>query len=122
LISFHDSVSISTKITVGIPIDQLSTTTREHIRAHSKALFGNRDTLEVGFVVASSPDGVVHATGIADDLRMAPNRARAQLERFLELELMTDGKTLSHDRRRWFVRTESPVWRLFLALYEEWSR
>jgi len=103
-----------------IEVGRLPDQAREQIRKRSKTLFGNRDTLEVAVAVASSSDGVVNATDIGFDLRLAPNRVRAQLASFVDLGYMMDSGT--KDGRRWFVRLDSRFWSMCLELYADWGR
>jgi hypothetical protein len=99
---------------------QRSTAARERIRAHSKTLFGNRDTLEVAVAVARSEDGCVNATDIGIQLTLAPNRVRAQLTSFVELGYMSDTGTVGG--KRWFLRRDDRFWTMCVELYEDWGR
>jgi len=103
------------------PISSLPRETREGLRVYSKLLFGNRDRLDVAVAVAQAADRVVNATDIGFELRLAPNRVRAQLEAFAALGYLTDSSP-GFGGKRWFIRGESPFWSLCLALYEERRR
>jgi hypothetical protein len=91
------------------------------LRSRSKALFGNMDRLVVAAAVAGSPDGVVNATDLSWQLRLANNRVRAQLLAFAEVGLLrappdTDG------RKRWFVRIDDPFWDACRDLVLRWGK
>ena len=92
---------------------------RQRLRERSKAVFGNRDRLEVAAVIAESEDGLVNATDIAASLGLANPRVRAQLLAFTEAELLSPDS--GADVKRWYVRKDSPLWQACLDLVEEWS-
>jgi hypothetical protein len=102
-----------------LPPTSLPANTRKRLRAHSRALFGNLDRLEVAAAIAAS-DGTVNATDLQWQLRIANNRVRAQLVVLAELGLLqhVDLET----RKRHYVRLESPLWSTCLDLYRQWSQ
>ena len=105
---------------VFIPPSSLSDETREYLRARSRGLFGNLDRLEVAAAIAASPDGVVNATDLQWELRIANNRVRAQLVAFVDLGFLQPVSTEA--RKRYYVRLESPFWATCLELYGQWSQ
>jgi hypothetical protein len=94
--------------------------TRARVRARSKSLFGNLDRLEVAAAVAASPDGLVNATDLQWELKIANNRIRAQLVTLADLELLQAPPP--DTRKRYYMRIESPFWETCLSLYEQWIR
>jgi hypothetical protein len=101
---------------VDVAIDQLSDELRERVRAHSKRLFGNQDTLLVAVAVARS-QGVVNATDIGWQVRLQANRVRTQLMSFVDLGYMEDGPI--RERTRWFVRRPSSFWPMCEQVFRE---
>jgi hypothetical protein len=99
----------------------LSDETRMRVRARSKILFGNRDRLEVIAAIAASPEGIVNATDLQGDLRIANNRIRAQLVVLADLGLLRPAPSGAGGKRH-YVRIESPLWTTCLSLYEWWIR
>jgi hypothetical protein len=99
--------------------DDISPTIRTRLRERSKVLFGNVDRLEVAVAIARSEDGVVNATDLSWDLRIANNRVRAQLVTMASLGLLTPVPLDS--RKNWYQRSESSFWQTCLDLHEAWS-
>jgi predicted ArsR family transcriptional regulator len=97
----------------------VSSSARERMRTRSKLLFGNGDRLEVALAVATSTDGVVNATDLSWELRIANNRVRAQLLALTQLGLLEPGPP--DDRKRWYVRRPSSFWQTCVDLHEAWS-
>jgi hypothetical protein len=92
---------------------------REHLRARSKALFGNRDRLEVAVAITLSPDGAVNATDLAKVTGLANNRVRNQLLVMAAAGLLAEMPP-GGEHKRWYVRQDSPFWQACLDLYEKW--
>jgi hypothetical protein len=90
------------------------------VRHRSKALFGNADRLQVALYVGST-DGIVSATEIAGDLRMAQNRVRAQLLALTEAGLLMEMPRTSGDRRAFFSRRDSDFWEGLGSLTDDLS-
>jgi len=78
-------------------------------REFSKAVFGNADRLDVARYIASSPDGLIYATEIAESLRIPQNRARAQLLAFAEAGVLRP-LPRDYDRRAFFTRENEIFW------------
>jgi hypothetical protein len=93
---------------------------REQLRASSKTLLGNRDRLEVAVAIAFSPDGIVNAADLSEQLQMANNRVRANLLAFAEAGLLEALPRAAGSGRRWFTRTSSPFWVMCMDLYNDW--
>jgi Fe2+ or Zn2+ uptake regulation protein len=102
-----------------LPPTSLPTETRERLRAHSRALFGNLDRLEVAAAIAAS-DGMVNATDLQWQLRIANNRVRTQLVVLAELGLLQHVEM--ETRKRHYLRIESAFWPTCLDLYGQWSQ
>jgi hypothetical protein len=99
----------------------LSKNAREHVRANSKVLLGNKDRLEVAVAIALSEDHAVNATDLADELRLVNSRVRTQLLAFAKVELLSEMPG-GGELKRWYVRQENPFWQFCLDLYLEWIR
>jgi hypothetical protein len=103
----------------GVSEQPISVLDSEVVRARSKVLFGNMDRIAVAVAIAESPDGLVNATDLTWQLRLANNRVRAQLVAFAEVGLLQalpgDG-----DKKRWYSRLESPFWRACQDLVRDW--
>jgi hypothetical protein len=102
-----------------VPPESLDPHVRERIRQRSKAMFGNLDRLDVAVAIALSEDGLVNATDLSWDLRIANNRVRAQLLALTELGLL---RPEPGDRagKRHYLRLENPFWQTCLNLYRDW--
>jgi hypothetical protein len=100
--------------------ERLDPQVRERIRQRSKAMFGNLDRLDVAVAVALSDDGLVNATDLSWDLRIANNRVRAQLLALTELGLLQPAPSSSSTKRH-YVRLTNPFWQTCLELYREWA-
>jgi hypothetical protein len=92
------------------------------VRAKSKALFGNRDRLEVAVAIAKSEDGVVNATDLSFELGMVNSRVRAQLLAFAEVGLLVLGTTPAENGKRWYVRQQSSFWATCIEMTSTWIR
>ncbi len=103
-----------------VPPPSLPDDVRERLRAQSRALFGNLDRLEVAAAIAASPDGVVNATDLQWELRIANNRVRAQLVGLADLGFLQPVSTEA--RKRYYLRIDSPFWSTCLDLYGQWSQ
>jgi hypothetical protein len=99
----------------------LSKKAREHIRANSKTLLGNRDRIDVAVAIALSEHGAVNATDLADELGLVNSRVRTQLLAFAEVELLSEIPPAG-ELKRWYLRQDSPFWQACLDLYLEWIR
>lgn len=104
---------------VFVPPSSLPDETREDLRARSRGLFGNLDRLEVAAAIAAS-DGVVNATDLQWELRIANNRVRAQLVALADLGFLQPVSIEA--RKRHYLRLESPFWGMCLDLYGQWSQ
>jgi hypothetical protein len=93
---------------------------RDLLRHRSKVLYGNADRLEVAVAVARSSSGVVHAQELADELRIAAPRVRAQLRAFVEAGVMAllprHGQTVDYER------CADPFWEGIEATVAGWER
>lgn len=98
--------------------ERLDQPTRERIRQRSKAMFGNLDRLDVAVAIALSEDGLVNATDLSWELRIANNRVRAQLLALTELGLLRPGPGAGGKRH--YLRLANPFWQTCLELYREW--
>jgi|ERR1700722_19136389 len=94
---------------------------REEIRKRSKALFGNRDRLEVMAAIAASRDGLVCAADLERSVGLANNRVRAQLIALYEAGLL-QAMPRSRDRIQWYQRQPSRLWQAAVDVYTEWNR
>lgn len=68
--------------------------------------------------IARSPDGLVNATDLQNEIGLVQSRVRNQLVALAEAELLTalpDG-----DVKRWYRREPSPFWQSCLDLYDDW--
>ncbi len=97
-----------------------TTQIRDRLREQSKALFGNRDRLEVAAAVARSDLDAVNATDLAEVLGGLPNnRIRAQLVALAHADLLAvmprDGSG-----RVWYVRKPASFWSACIELEEHW--
>ncbi len=90
--------------------------TTAFIRESSKTLFGNADVLQVAVAVARARDGIVNATDLSWELRIAVNRVSAQLTRLANAGLLVESPIA--DRKRWYSRVESPFWATCEWLYD----
>jgi hypothetical protein len=90
-------------------------------RARSKTLFGSMDRLDVAVAIAQSPDGVVNATDLSWQLKLANNRVRAQLLTLAEVGLLQASPDRSAGKR-FYIRLDSPFWDVCVAFATEWSR
>jgi hypothetical protein len=99
--------------------ERLDPQVRERIRQRSKAMFGNRDRLDVAVAIALS-DGLVNATDLSWSLRIANNRVRAQLLALSELGLLRPAPMESATKRH-YLRLENAFWQTCLELYREWA-
>jgi hypothetical protein len=97
---------------------ELSDSRREFIRRRSKTLFGSSDRLEVAVAVALSSDGVVNATDLQWELRLAANRVRAQLLALSDAGVLVEAPS-GLSRKRMFVRGPSAFWGFCLELYSD---
>jgi hypothetical protein len=93
---------------------------RERIRQRSKAMFGNLDRLDVAVAIELSDDGLVNATDLSWDLRIANNRVRAQLLALTELGLLRP-EPADRAGKRHYLRIENPFWQTCLELYRDWT-
>lgn len=84
----------------------------------SKALFGNRDRLDVAVAIARSKDNAVNATDLSIDLGVFNNRVRNQLVALADAGLLQAMPT-GGDRKRWYLRRQVPFWDACVHLYEE---
>jgi hypothetical protein len=116
----HQYAHINQTDSIYMPSAALPEEVREQIRARSRALFGNLDRLEVAAAIAASDDGVVNATDLQWELRIANNRVRAQLVGLADLGFLQQVSTEA--RKRYYVRLKSPFWSMCLELYGQWSR
>jgi hypothetical protein len=89
----------------------------ELLRNCSKALFGNKNRLEVAVAIAES-DGLVNATDLHEELRLAHPRVRSQLVALAEVGLLADAPM--KDVKKWYLRQESPFWGTCRHLAHEW--
>ena len=101
--------------------DQLSTEKRELVRERSKALFGNRDRIDVAVAIALGEDAAVNATDLAAEIGLANSRVRAQLLAFADAGLLSRVEP-GGELKRWYRRENNPFWQSCLALYLEWIR
>jgi hypothetical protein len=95
---------------------------REFLRKKSKALFGNRDRLEVATEVARSESAAVNAADLSYALRLPNNRVRAQLIALASVGLL---EAMPHDGttgRVWFIRRQSQFWSACVELTDAWER
>ncbi|HET9592312.1 MAG TPA: hypothetical protein VFP17_05280, partial [Solirubrobacterales bacterium] len=76
------------------------------MRNRSKALFGNRDRLEVAVVIAHALDGMVNATDLSREIELPNNRARAQLLSLREAGLLDVMPTTLG--KKWYRRRQHP--------------
>jgi len=115
----HHPRAMATDRSVTHP-ERLDARVRERIRRRSKAMFGNLDRLEVAVAIALSEDGLVNATDLSWELRIANNRVRAQLLALAELGLLrpSPGDTAG---KRHYLRLENPLWQTCLDLYRDWT-
>jgi hypothetical protein len=93
----------------------------EVLRTRSKALFGNMDRLLVAVAIADNPDRAINATDLGWQLRLANNRVRAQLVAFAEAGLLEVPSGGTGDRKRWYLRVDSPFWDACRNLAAMWS-
>jgi hypothetical protein len=107
-------------VTTSVPSPaSLDKEAREHIRAKSKVLLGNKDRIDVAVAIALGDDRAVNATDLADELGLVNSRVRTQLLAFAEIELLTEVQ-VSGELKRWYVRQDSPFWQACIDLYVEW--
>lgn len=99
---------------------ELDDATRERVRQKSKVLFGSSDRLLVAIAIALAPDGVVNATDLQWDLKLAANRVRTQLLALAELGLLVEGPS-GENGRRMFVRVSNPFWDVCVERYSSWT-
>ncbi len=92
----------------------------EEGRLRSKALFGNRDTLEVLAAIAETEDGIVCAADLERAIHLPNNRIRTQLLALTKAGLL-DAVPQGRDRVRWYRRIESAIWPAAVKLCEEWG-
>lgn len=104
-----------------VEIRTLSPAQKERLRDLSKIVFGNKDRLEVAVAVARSPDGVVNATDLHEEIGLAQSRVRNQLVAMAEARLLVVASS-STDVKRWYRREDSPFWQLCCSLYDEWGK
>jgi hypothetical protein len=93
---------------------------RERLRRLSKIVLGNMDRLEVGVAIARSPDGLVNATDLQEEIGLAQSRIRNQLVALADGELLSAFP--SANGKRWYKRVDSPFWQLCLALCDDWMK
>ena len=103
-----------------VSFDSLSEEKRGRLRGLSKAVFGNRDRLEVAVAIARS-DGFVNATDLCRELDLAQSRIRNQLVALADVGLLVSASLGADERKRWYGRKTSPFWELCNVLYEEWG-
>lgn len=89
------------------------------LREQSKVFFGNKNRLEVLAAIAESEDGVVNATDLHWDLHLSHSRVRSQLVALTKFGLLTEGP--DDEKKRWYVRQESPFWDLCLDWVKRWT-
>jgi hypothetical protein len=94
---------------------------REFLRTRSKALFGNRDRLEVAAAIASASSGAVNAAELAYALELPNNRIRAQLRGLAEAGLL-DVMPRDGSGRVWFIRVDHMFWSACIELRAQWER
>jgi DNA-binding IclR family transcriptional regulator len=82
-------------------------------------LFGNRDRIEVILAIDRSEDGCVNATDLAEETGLINSRVRAQLIALAEADLLDPGPS-DQDRKRWYVRRQSPFWSACRDLNGSW--
>jgi DNA-binding IclR family transcriptional regulator len=75
------------------------------------------DRLEVCVAIARSPDGLVNATDLHEEIGMAQSRVRNQLVALAEGELLSPFPRTAG--KHWYERRDSPLWQTCIALYEE---
>lgn len=97
----------------------LDSETRDHLRARSKVLLGNKDRLDVAVTVALAEDKAVNATDLAAELQLVNSRVRTQLLAFAEAGLLIETPAVE-GLKRWYMRKDSPFWRGCVDLYLEW--
>lgn len=95
---------------------------RDLVRARSKALFGNRDRLDVAIAVARSHDSAVNATDLAKETGLINTRVRAQLLAFAEADLLSEIQPAGGELKRWYRRNDNPFWQACLDLHDAWTR
>ncbi len=88
----------------------------------SKRLFGNAYRLSVAAVIAKADPGVVHATGIAEELGIRDNLVRPNLTQFEGAGLIERLPRLAGQQFQEFRRIESSFWELALELQSELRR
>lgn len=96
-------------------------TAPERVRARSKALFGNRDRIDVAVAIARSHDDAVNATDLAAETGLINTRVRSQLLAFAEVGLLTEVPPTGGELKRWYVRQDSPFWKTCLDLHRKWT-
>jgi hypothetical protein len=116
----HHYAHINQTDSIFLPSSTLPDDARARLRARSRALFGNLDRLEVAAAIAASSDGVVNATDLQWELKIANNRVRAQLVGLADLGFLQ--ATSTEARKRYYVRLKSPFWSVCLDLYGQWSQ
>jgi hypothetical protein len=96
----------------------LSEPARSRVRKRSKTLFGSIDRLEVAVAIALSDDGVVNATDLHWDLRLAVNRVRAQILALADSGMLTES-IAGENGKRMFVRVSGGFWDFCLEWYAD---
>lgn len=90
------------------------------MRARSKALLGNRDSVEVAVAVGASADGLVNATDLARQIGIENNRVRAQLLALVKAGMLSEAGQGAG--KRWYQRREHEYWETCDRLIEAWSK
>lgn len=91
---------------------------REHLRALSRALFGQKHKLELMLAIANAEDGIVCQTDLAKALNVTMSSLQRPFESLVSAELVTPLPS-AESKYRYFVRNPSALWAAALELGEQ---
>lgn len=95
---------------------------RERVRTRSKLVLGNRDRAEVGAAIGLSPDGLVNATDLAQDLGLANSRVRAQLLALCDAGYLRAVPSMKVSEKKMYQRLDASLWKACFELIERAGR
>ena len=92
------------------------------MRQRSKLVLGNRDRAEVGAAIGLSPDGLVNATDLAQELGLANSRVRAQLLALCDAGYLRAVPNVKVSEKKMYQRLYASLWKACSELIERAGR
>jgi hypothetical protein len=83
-----------------------------------RKLFGRALRLRVALWVFRRTDPSFYQTEAAEGVRYTASAVITELDRLVELEMLREDPAKSGDRRKYYERVESPLWKIIQAADE----